>query len=100
MDRSEAIKELKEMKTDIWTDSRQMEALNMAINALQSYETVTEFADRCRECGKMRTGYWIKQQNKEMKMYGWFFCSECGAYIGEPTNFCSECGADMRGDTE
>ena len=51
-----AIKELKEMRTDIWVDSRQREAIDMAIIALESYETVTEFADRCRECGKMRMG--------------------------------------------
>lgn len=34
MTRGEAIKELQEMKTDAWTDFRQMNALDMAINAL------------------------------------------------------------------
>ena len=32
MTKEEAIKELKEMKTDAWTDHRQMEAIDMAID--------------------------------------------------------------------
>ena len=35
MTNKEAIKELSEMRTDAWTDSRQMEALEMAIKALE-----------------------------------------------------------------
>jgi len=31
----EAIKELKEMRTDPWTDSRQMQAIELAIKALE-----------------------------------------------------------------
>lgn len=34
-------------------------------------ETVTEFADRCKECGKMRTGHWIWQTEDIYR------CSEC-----------------------
>lgn len=45
-----------------------------------------------------KKGEWILQEDKTQKHYGWHFCSECGAWIGEPTNFCSECGVDMRGD--
>lgn len=45
-------------------------------------------------------GEWILQEDKKKKHYGWNFCSECGAWIGEPTNFCSECGADMRGEVK
>ena len=33
MTRADAIKELKEMRTDPWTDNRQMEAIDMAINS-------------------------------------------------------------------
>lgn len=35
MTRDEAIKELKEMRTDPWTDSRQMQAIELAIRALE-----------------------------------------------------------------
>ena len=35
MTRSDAIKELKEMKTDPWTDNRQMEAIDKAISSLR-----------------------------------------------------------------
>ena len=41
MTRGEAIKELREMKTDPWTDNVQMEALDMAVNSL----TVDEMYD-------------------------------------------------------
>lgn len=44
-----------------------------------------------------KTGKWIQQNNKSKKLYGWFFCSECNAWIAEPTNYCSECGAEMEG---
>lgn len=43
-----------------------------------------------------KTGKWILQEDKNEKLYGWHICSECSAWIGEPTNFCSNCGADMR----
>ena len=43
-----------------------------------------------------KRGRWIRQRNKAKPLYGWFFCSECGAFCGGETNFCSECGADMR----
>lgn len=35
MTRADAIKELKEMKTDPWTDNRQMEAIDVAVNSLR-----------------------------------------------------------------
>lgn len=40
MTRAEAISELSEMKHDPWTDTQQMEALDMAINILQSIEDI------------------------------------------------------------
>lgn len=43
MTREEAIKELKEMKTDAWTDNRQMEAIDMAIDQkLKSISQILE----------------------------------------------------------
>lgn len=57
-------------------------------------ETVTEFADRCRECGKMRTGHWIDIIiNEDMSGVR---CSKCGfEYPGIGSNFCPDCGAKM-----
>lgn len=46
---------------------------------------------------KIRHGHWTLQTDKNKKLYGWHICSECGAYIGEPTNYCSNCGAHMEG---
>lgn len=49
-------------------------------------------------------GKWIRrdrQDNKGKPLYGWYQCSECGAFIGSnEANFCSECGADMREDEQ
>ena len=42
-------------------------------------------------------GNWIEQTDKNKKLYGWFYCSECGAVLGrvDGANYCSECGAEM-----
>lgn len=68
----------------------------------QKSETVTEFADRCRECGKMRKGHWIYDKTIE----NWR-CSKCNetpktmGYVGmadfmaEHFKFCNHCGANM-----
>ena len=42
-------------------------------------------------------GRWIEQTDKNKKLYGWFYCSECGAVLGrvDGANYCSECGAEM-----
>lgn len=42
----EAIKELKEMRTDPWTDSRQMQAIELAIEALKWYKGWIPVKDR------------------------------------------------------
>lgn len=58
-------------------------------------------ADKPVECyepkqpERMR-GKWILQDDKDKKLFGWYFCSECGFVIGRHINFCSNCGADMR----
>ena len=47
-------------------------------------------------------GKWIEQTDKNKKLYGWFYCSECGAVLGrvDGANYCSECGAEMEGSNE
>jgi len=37
---AEMIAELREMRTDAWTDDRQMQALDMAINIMRSIEDI------------------------------------------------------------
>ena len=71
----------------------------------QKSETVTEFADRCRECGKMRKGHWIYDETVE----NWR-CSKCNetpktmGYVGtadfmaEHFKFCNHCGAKMESE--
>jgi len=96
------------------------DAVEMAIKALEQElcddaksETVTEFADRCRECGakygkllkqKPKIGYWRPiYQGDEIIDYR---CSECefGYTFGKSTygmNYCPKCGAKMeRSDKE
>jgi hypothetical protein len=60
------------------------------------HETVTEFADRCRECGKMRKGHWIWNFDK-----GYCKCSECGIGMGHKEfDYCPNCGAKMQESEE
>lgn len=66
--------------------------------------TVTDFADRCRECGAeygklleasevehkyFKAGYWVSSSN------GWM-CSNCWRDVSHEFDFCPHCGADMR----
>lgn len=94
MTREEAIYELQEDKRlyetevchagDGSPDGRLLEALNMAIEALQA-----ELA---------KHGEWIDVENEP-----YCECSVCKAYIDNLDDgyaFCPRCGADMRGDTE
>ena len=48
MTRGDAIKELREMKTDPWTDNRQMEAIDIAISALETDEKA--LTGQCKDC--------------------------------------------------
>lgn len=58
--------------------------------------TVTDFADKCRECGKQKKGKWIQEPNC------WLRCSCCGShyphtsiYECKGSNYCPNCGAKM-----
>lgn len=71
------------------------------------YETVTEFADRCRECGakygkllkqEPKTGHWIPSHIPESILDE---CSECGFSCGAFTfEYCPNCGAKMIDEQE
>ena len=45
---------------------------------------------------KRKRGRWIRQSDPDSKLFGWFICSECGAFIGEEPPYCSNCGAAMK----
>ena len=57
-------------------------AMLVQIKQLPSIDrTVQEFADRCRECGKQRTGHWIgtsstARTDNGIELYG-YACSNC-----------------------
>lgn len=108
---------VKEMLSDEWTKYMPMELdINLSfvmekINELPSVTpkgvTITDFADRCRECGKQKVGKWkILDECANEGVY----CSECHKKIFKlefsPTmkwrnfKYCPNCGADMRGDSE
>ena len=40
-------------------------------------------------------GKWREQTDINSKLFRWYKCSGCGAYIGVKTNYCSNCGAEM-----
>lgn len=48
-----------------------------------------------KDAMRRQRGHWISQDDTSKHHYGWYQCSECGAYIGTMTNYCSECGAKM-----
>ena len=58
-------------------------------------ETVTEFADRCRECGKMRKGHWIYKQYGGYPEQGNYHCSECDKIDNNIPLYCPNCGCRM-----
>jgi hypothetical protein len=76
--------------------------LNMPPVTPTHIETVTEFADRCRECGKQKKGKWInKSHTSDCGIK--FVASECTC-CGKKTffdcdqlvyNYCPNCGAEM-----
>lgn len=68
-----------------------------AIRLGKPHETVTEFADRCRECGKQKRGHWILTDAEEEIYCHVAICSVCGREsINEGVDeYCSCCGARM-----
>lgn len=79
--------------------------------ALEQPETVTEFADRCKECGarygkllKEKTAYWIRwYEGVEHDKWDEFIphckCSECNKeydpHLIKSIKYCSNCGRKM-----
>lgn len=66
---------------------------------LHKTESVTEFADRCRECGakygkllKQKSGKWIEHFDESGK---WYECDQCHTDWGGSFNYCPNCGAKM-----
>lgn len=42
-------------------------------------------------------GKWIEQNDTSKHHFGWYYCSNCGAYLmsADGANYCSCCGAEM-----
>lgn len=98
------------LKENPWRDNPHIDDITDAINDLPSVnpqepktESVTEFADRCRECGKMRKGHWIAIDEEPHEVWE---CDHCGFVIDgsgciEPYEYrdiykyCPNCGAKM-----
>lgn len=77
--------------------SRQLLISKLA-NSTVKFATYDDWEHCCDviESVEREKGEWLLQDDRTKKRYGWYICSECGAWIGEPTNFCSNCGSDMR----
>ena len=70
----------------------------------QKSETVTEFADRCRECGakygkllEQKSGKWIAHSGGGIWVK-YYECSECGQGHNTHSDYCPNCGAKMESD--
>jgi len=74
-------------------------------------ETVTEFADRCRECGarygkllkqEPKIGHWIfKQFDEETGISNNYWCSKCDKPLAQVyKTYCSNCGTKMQEETK
>jgi hypothetical protein len=61
---------------------------------LSDLETIKELQSVKPQRSK---GRWIQQEDIHKHHYGWFFCSECGAFLmsSDGANYCSCCGAEM-----
>ncbi|MBQ1293186.1 MAG: hypothetical protein IIY21_04065 [Clostridiales bacterium] len=114
IDRAEAMTEImmfagnvKPDEEDIYIKvSDAVQLLRELPSVTQKSETVTEFADRCRECGakygkllKQKSGKWIETEYHRWRCS---VCREKGMSEWDNihdvrTNFCPDCGADMRG---
>ena len=91
------------MATRLWEFKEELAELP----PVRPQETVTEFADRCRECGKMRKGHWIYDET----IANWR-CSKCDetpktmGYVGtadfmaEHIKFCNQCGAKRESEVQ
>ena len=102
----EAVKEL--IKSGISTDTYDdIELVCKWIDEIPSVtpksETVTEFADRCRECGakygkllEQKSGKWIRVTDKTGHLV--WECNKCGWQQRFNTNFCPDCGAKMESE--
>ena len=74
----EAIKELKEMKTDAWTDHRQMEAIDMAID--QKLKSISQILEEVTEEMCSKYCKWPEQWDEElwgMELSESAICANC-----------------------
>lgn len=68
--------------------NKQIEALNMAMDALKDY--------------KPKTGHWI-EDDEQIHVEKTYHCSECGYGIwgvDEKSDYCPKCGAKMGGNED
>ena len=63
-------------------------------------ETVTDFVDRCRECGKVKKGKWEVLDWQDEIYTNVAVCSICDAEVinNGKDKFCPNCGASMEVD--
>jgi len=63
-------------------------------SVLPQKESVTEFADGCRECGKMKTGHWVDLDDS-FAGFSACECSECKNPEFIKSKYCPNCGIKM-----
>lgn len=84
-----------------------LERLKKLQPVTQKPETVTEFADRCRECGarygkllEQKSGKWVDTNTQDSMTGKVFKCDKCGEdFIKDYNyNYCPNCGAKMESE--
>ena len=92
----------------IYETIKEEEVGNVVYKAIKNgtpHETVTEFADKCRECGKQRTGHWERHYIRP-NVYAdlCWHCSACGDKCGYNDanlfEYCPHCGARMESEEQ
>ena len=117
MTNKEAIDILNNRLNTVYFTSEDLDALDLAIKALEEVEGLPDNLHREREQAYMNgyedakkkyarpTGKWIESKehiytNESCKEWTNFYCSECDVPSISPSIFCPNCGADMRKEEE
>ena len=89
----------RERIADMIRNAPTVKTVNVKVPIIQK-ETVPDFADRCRECGKVKRGKW-KVLDWEDEIYtNVAVCSVCDEEVinNGKDKFCPNCGASMEVD--
>lgn len=77
------------------------EQQHFSYSTMMMYEIKDEIDDAIDSLPSVKPqrpqGKWIEQNDTSKHHFGWYYCSNCGAYLmsADGANYCSCCGAEM-----